>query len=568
MIAAIYARKSTEQSVADDQKSVARQLAHAREYAARKGWTVDEACLFVDDGISGAEFAKRPGFVRLMNALKPRPSFDVLVMSEESRLGREAIETAYALKQIISANVRVFFYLEDRERTLDSPIEKAMLALQTMADEMEREKARQRMVDTMMRKARAGHVTGGKCFGYDNLEILDAGRRSHVEQRINEREAATIRRVFELAADGVSQIAIAKQLNAEGAPAPSSQQGRPRAWAPSSVHEALFRPRYRGELVWNRTKKRDRWGQHRVSARGEGEWIRVPAPHLRIVSEDVWRAAHAKIAAARDRTTLIASPRRSKYLLPGLARCAWCEGGLHVRQRTRERRQADYFYACTSHYNRGESVCRNVVQLPMGDVDRKVLGAIGNIVTPDLVDDIVARVRDLVTPAGQSTQRDRLLEQLGGAERQVENLADAIARGGNIPALVARLQNAEQARQALAQRVDELGAGVPLPRVDLRILERQARRLMGEWRALLTRHVVDACELLRALMRDLLEGPIRFTPTIDGDRRGAQFEGAVAIGGILAGNVEVMRLASPAGIGPLLPAIQFAGDIVILQQAS
>ena len=58
MIAAIYARKSTEQNgVADEQKSVARQVDHARQYAVRKGWTVDDASVFVDDGISGAEFA-------------------------------------------------------------------------------------------------------------------------------------------------------------------------------------------------------------------------------------------------------------------------------------------------------------------------------------------------------------------------------------------------------------------------------------------------------------------------------------------------------------------------------
>src|SRR5918995_1789815 len=172
MLTAIYARKSTDQSgVADEAKSVTRQIAHATAYAERHGWTVPEACIFVDDGISGAEFANRPGFVRLMASLKPRPPFQVLIMSEESRLGRESIETAYALKQLISAGVRVFFYLEDRERKLDSPIEKAMLALQTMADEMEREKARQRMVDTMVRKARSGHVTGGKCFGYDNVEL-------------------------------------------------------------------------------------------------------------------------------------------------------------------------------------------------------------------------------------------------------------------------------------------------------------------------------------------------------------------------------------------------------------
>lgn len=159
MIAAIYARKSTEQNgVADEARSVTRQIDNAKDYAQRKGWIVDEATVFVDDGISGAEFANRPGFVRLMNALKvkPRPGFQVLIMSEESRLGREAIETAYALKQLVTSGVRVFFYLEDRERTLDSPTDKIMLSLTAFADELEREKARQRTYDAMLRKARAG----------------------------------------------------------------------------------------------------------------------------------------------------------------------------------------------------------------------------------------------------------------------------------------------------------------------------------------------------------------------------------------------------------------------------
>ena len=192
MIAAIYARKSTEQTgVADHEKSVTRQIDHATDYATSKGWTVAQDHIYVDDGISGAEFANRPGFLRLMNALTPTPPFQVLIMSEESRLGREAIETAYALKQLVTAGVRVFFYLEDRERTLDSPTDKIMLSLTAYADELEREKARQRTYDAMVRKAKAGHVTGGRVFGYDNVEILgppdDHGRqrRSHVVRRIN-----------------------------------------------------------------------------------------------------------------------------------------------------------------------------------------------------------------------------------------------------------------------------------------------------------------------------------------------------------------------------------------------
>ena len=76
-----------------------------------------------------------------MSALKPQAAFHVLVMSEESRLGREAIETAYAVKQLVQAGVQVWFYLEDRQRTLDSPTDKIMLSLATYADELEREKA-------------------------------------------------------------------------------------------------------------------------------------------------------------------------------------------------------------------------------------------------------------------------------------------------------------------------------------------------------------------------------------------------------------------------------------------
>jgi DNA invertase Pin-like site-specific DNA recombinase len=37
VIAAIYARKSTEQQVSDENKSVTRQIEHAKAYAQRKG---------------------------------------------------------------------------------------------------------------------------------------------------------------------------------------------------------------------------------------------------------------------------------------------------------------------------------------------------------------------------------------------------------------------------------------------------------------------------------------------------------------------------------------------------
>src|SRR5882724_4191023 len=232
VLAAIYARKSTDQlGLSDEQKSVTRQVEHARGYATRKGWTVSDEYIFVDDAVSGAEFATRPGFVRLMAALKPRAPFQALVMSEESRLGREQIEVAYALKQLSQAGVRVWLYLEDRERTLDSPTDKLLMSVTAFADELEREKARQRTYDALARKARAGHVTGGVVFGYRNREVVGSdGRRQYVEREIAPEEAVVVRRIFELSASGVGVRRIAIMLNDERAIAPTPRRaGRPRS---------------------------------------------------------------------------------------------------------------------------------------------------------------------------------------------------------------------------------------------------------------------------------------------------------------------------------------------------
>ena len=130
MNAAIYARKSTEQTgVADEARSVTRQIGHAKAYALVKGWTVSDDHVYQDDGMSGAEFLRRPGFQRLKETLKHRSPFQYLIVMEESRLGRESIETAHLLKQLSLAGVRVFAYMEDREvvvdNLMDSPLPQA-----------------------------------------------------------------------------------------------------------------------------------------------------------------------------------------------------------------------------------------------------------------------------------------------------------------------------------------------------------------------------------------------------------------------------------------------------------
>jgi site-specific DNA recombinase len=294
-----------------------------------------------------------------MAALKPRPPFKVLIMSEESRLGRETIETAYALKQLIQAGVAVWFYVEDRQRTFDSPTNKFLMSVTAFADELERQKAGQRVYDAMRRKAAAGQVTGGRVFGYDNVEVCDAtGSRSHVERRINEAEAAVVLRMFDLCAEGAGLARITKTLNADRVPSPRPQQGRPAGWATSSVRAVLRRPLYKGEIVWNKTRKRDGWGQQHQHARPEADWLRKSAPALQVVSEDLWSRAQQLSTRTARYSAGDRSFRESRYLLSGFARCALCGGGFasHGRMHGKHRVQ---FYACVAHWKRGPEVCGN-----------------------------------------------------------------------------------------------------------------------------------------------------------------------------------------------------------------
>ena len=180
---------------------------------------------------------------------------------------------------------------------------------------------------------------------------------------MNQAEAVVVRRIFEECARGQGLTSITKMLNAEGVLTPRPQQGRPSGWVASSVREVLRRPLYKGEIVWNQTRKRDRWGQQHPQPRPESDWLHIPAPELRIVSETLWNAAHAQMAerhkqyAGGSRTH-----RDSHYLLSGFARCAACGGGFASQLRThgsRGSRQQVAFYACTSHWKRGPEVCQN-----------------------------------------------------------------------------------------------------------------------------------------------------------------------------------------------------------------
>jgi len=440
MIAAIYARKSTDQTgMADEAKSVTRQVEHAKAYADKKDWTVAEEHIYIDDGISGAEFVKRPGFLRLMNVLKPKPPFQVLIMSEESRLGREAIQVGYAFKQIIDAGVRVFFYLNDQERKLDSATDKMLLALTNFASEFEREKASQRTHDAMLRKAKACYVTGNKVFGYDNKSIYGSEhngdgtlKRQHVVRQINANQARTVVRIFESYASGIGLTGIAKSLNEEQVVPP---HGGRLGWCPTAIRDILRRDLYRGIVWWNRTQTIQRDGTKKQRQRPTSEWLRMDAPELRIVSEVLWGQVEARrqqnqTIYLRDVHGQLASKptgedRRSTYLLSGIAKCVTCGGSIVAISKGAFGRAGATMYRCAYNHKRGERICTNKTQVRQGVLDSAILHAMSEALDERVLEASVTaaleRLRQKQTQCPD--QRAQLERELSLIQTRLHHLA-------------------------------------------------------------------------------------------------------------------------------------------------
>jgi site-specific DNA recombinase len=555
-IAAILARKSTDQTgVVDEEKSVTRQVEQAEAYAARKGWVVDDRYIFTDDGVSGAEFVKRPGLLRLLSLLSPRPPFQRLIMSEESRLGREQIETAYILKRILDAGVRVFFYLEDRERTLDNPMDKIVLSLQHFASEMERERARLRTYDAMVRKAQAGHVTGGRVYGYDNVDVFapDPGadgrpRRLFVSRRINDAQAAIIRRIFRLCAEGYGLTKTAKTLNGDGV-APPRRDGH--GWAPTAVREILHRELYRGVIVWNRSQKVMRRGTRSQRQRPSSEWLRRPAEELRIVSDSAWEAAHKRLAGTRNtfRPRPGQSPARldltSPYLLSGLGRCALCGGSVIAMSRHHGRRRG-FFYGCAYNSKRGPTVCGNNLHMPQEVLEDAVIGSVAASFEDSQVAAAIDRALELLEERREAAREGRSTqaEALKIVRAEEARLIDAVKQGQELNALVAALHKAQERRRTLKSQLAMLSSTTIDRLPDPERLRAALMKRAADVRRVLTRREPDVRRVLQAVVTDRLE----FAPFNDRDMRGYQFSGTGSYGEELLGDTCPTSSGGPNGI--------------------
>ncbi len=543
MKAAIYVRKSNDDSDrSDDNRSTTRQIERARAYAEAKHWQVSDDHIFVDDGISGAEFKERAGLIKLMAHLK---EFDVIVMSEISRLGRDMVRNAVVIDDITAAGVRIFYYLTDREEVADTPEQRLMVTLNSFAAEMERAKCAERTRDALSRKAEKGYSTGGRCYGYNAVRIDG----SHTDWAINEGEATVVRQIYKMYADGHGHAVIAKTLNGDPryrelndqyfdgqTPPPPASRRSSGHWPSSSIRAMLHRKRYAGVLEYGQTKKVCSGGSAKKRARGT-KVLTIERPDLRIIEPHLWRRVQDRLAAARanyirenggDLGGCPTSGQPAKYLLSGLGECAVCGGNMAVVGGQRHRH---YYYGCFRHQNRGLTACINNHREKLSVMDEAVVGAIQqSVLTPEAVDLIVEEAARLVEAKQKETPTyyKKLERELRDIQIELTRFMTLIATGKAPERVLVEIHAREDRIKELENELTAYQTRT-VTELDQRRLRKVLRERAGRFNDLMHSDVPKA----RQALNKLLDGRIVFTPMVSNGRKSYKFAGRTKVGTLL-----------------------------------
>ena len=500
MRCAIYARYSSD---LQRESSIDDQIRKCREYAGLKGWLVLDGYIRSDNAVSGAALAARDALNSLIaDAMgRPRP-FDRILVDDTSRLARHLADSLTIVERLQFRGVGVVFVsqgIDSLEKTA-----RPLLALNGMMDEQALVGIADKVHRGQEGRVLKGLNPGGKCFGYINVPIEDPTRQGKygrpailgVELRIRPEQAAVVIRIFRMYADGYGLARIAKILNDERVPAPQPPRTRVmQAWCTSSIREMLRNERYRGVQVWNRTAKvrNPETGRKISKDRRKEDWLRVPVPEWRIVSEELWNAVQARITdvnlrfGAKRLGGLNRTERSRSYLFSGLLVCGSC--GSRIVIISGQGKRGYVRYGCPSHRYRG--VCNNALTIRQDRLESQLVAALEQrILNSQLIDYTLQRFHEelrkrLAEIKRQATGLDDLRRERQQLQTKANHLADAIAEAGHSPVMLAKLASLEAQIAEVDRRMD---AGKP----------RDLSAAVGEVRAFVYKNVLQLRELLHA----------------------------------------------------------------------
>lgn len=395
-----YRRFSTDGQDADT--TLGRQTIVITRYATQIG--VPVARFYTDEAESGAYLNNRAELGNLLEACENGEVTDVII-EDYDRLSREAFDAAELCKLFERTNVRLHCASEACIYTKELQIQQGLRA------ERDRRRRATLLNVGLDMLVEAGGVPGGAQYGYDKTDVPGF-------PVVNDKEAAVILKIFNLAADGMSLAKIRKTLINDGHLDPSGKLN----WPVSTLYKVATRVLYTGWVVFRR------FHSHRTADGTRSKRVYQPTEAVqkkynaryRIVSDELFGRVQAAIASRRNgaRHANLA-PSKPSPLAEVTCDCPGAEGVAFGRRQER----GNVAYRC----RRGDDCLHPTKSVAGSHLEKAVIGvvvnAIKDVADPVAFNEEVAR-RLAAHQAEVGTRRDEILSKMRDHETILDRLLE------------------------------------------------------------------------------------------------------------------------------------------------
>lgn len=376
---------------------------HICELMQGQAYSITEFC---DDGYSGTDF-NRPGIQALLEAAR-NGEVSMVIVKDFSRFGRDYLEVGRYLEYIFPILQIRFISVNDGYDSSDKfgATGGMSVALKNLVYGMYSADLSKKIRSARDTRVRNGEFVGAFApYGYvkdpkDKHKLL-----------VDENVAWVVRRIFQMAADGVSFAEITRQLNDAGIPSMALYRIQKNdgygnrhphvkvmLWNASSIRDMLTDEVYLGRLLWNRTKCGMDTDKKIVPQEREN-WIIVDNHHEPLVSQELFDKASNRVS--HDGVKGKRMKRRNSFFI-----CGHCGKVMQLRVKSRNR------YYCNSRTQQRENACQKT-SIWQDDLENAVLCQIRNMA------DIMMERRTASKDSGREERKAALEKLIADSEREM-----------------------------------------------------------------------------------------------------------------------------------------------------
>ena len=419
--AVAYMRYSSDNQ---NESSIEYQRATIEKYCNMKDIELVEE--YVDMAYTGTNM-KRPDFQRMMKDAKRHPDWTMVLVFDMSRFSRHVQQALNCKAQLNDRGIQLVSVTQEFGDTKEGFLLEGMTHL--LNDYYSRNNGDVTHASLMVRANKTIHCGGVPPLGYnltaDGLLV------------INEEEAETVRKIYDMYEKDYSYTRMAKILNDAGI---KTKAGK--TFTKNSFNSLLNQEKYRGVYRWNRARGKSSEDTHNSHAEKPLEkQVRIEGGCPRIISDEQFFRVQKKM---KSRVNGVATSKSSRnYMLGSLKilKCAHCGSYMVGTARTSHGREYAT-YSCPKH---------KAKECPTKEIRTEY---VDKMVTALLAKDLYNRVdlKQISSLMKYTKEGKRLLNKRRGVEKAIDNVLKSI-EGSASELLLQRLNSLEKEKAALDRAV-------------------------------------------------------------------------------------------------------------------